>query len=475
MLFAGLSCAEKTPATIADLACKDCNVLLITVDALRADALPCYGGKKEVGSRICSLAENGILFERAHTFAPLTWPALDAIMTGATLSNESWEGCLAALVDRPSLAELLGKRGYATAAFTAHPALDLMPDDRMRASSPIRRGFDVFRVVAPLQPSKEPTSKLLSAEASAWLEQNRGRRFFLWTHFFDTHAPYLSYGAYEKSMKHGPDACGDPRILSGTINSGVASPREVGCLRHLYLAAASDVDEHVGRILDTLAELGLDDRTMIILTADHGEELMEHGGMEHGDHLFEEAIRVPLLVRTPSTAKRAQGRVREIASTPSIFKMVLDATGGRCPVIPLGTAVSRTFRPGVCESVADDTRGITCFSHSPSLPGSKAGAPKGPIFVFPQATDQSQRDDFALVKGDVKVILPEGNPDRAEGRDLFRDPGERRRLPALRELRDDLLKWIVDNRIAPKPSAEARRLAKEREEQMKALGYIKSK
>ncbi len=247
------------------------NILLISVDTLRPDRLGCYGATTVETPAIDHLAASGVRFANAFTPAPLTLPAHATLLTGV----EPWRhgivdnGIPASEAFPRTLAERLSERGYDTAAFVSAYVL--------HSTFGLNRGFDryddgvaadgaldqLFHATAPADERVE--------QALRWLRtRDRGEDspFFVWLHLFDPHAPYQPPQSFSRRYAGRP-----------------------------YDGEVAFVDSQIGRLMRGLQSLQLDENTVVVLTADHGESLGEHGEQTHGVLLYDATLRVPLIVR----------------------------------------------------------------------------------------------------------------------------------------------------------------------------------
>jgi arylsulfatase A-like enzyme len=261
-LLAALAC---TPPRVARP-----NVLFISIDTLRADHLGAYGYTRPTSPRIDEFAKTAVLFEQAHSSASWTLPSLTSLMTSLYSSTH---GCwkIESRLD-PSfhtLAELLRNAGYDTAMVASHVFLS--------SRYGLQKGFTHVdsRI---LQTDQNITSPEISDKGIQWLRQKAavkdGIPWFLWLHYFDPHDTYLPHPGFSEKfgMKEEID---------------------------LYDGEIAFTDHYVGKLLDELARLKLDEDTIVVIVADHGEEFMDHGSNRHGYDLYEETVRVPLMVRIP--------------------------------------------------------------------------------------------------------------------------------------------------------------------------------
>lgn len=254
------------------------NVLVITVDTLRADMA---GAETPT---LANLSERSVVFEEGR--APTSWTlaSLASLMTGVYPSTHGCETMRSALDDSFStLAERLGAAGYATGAVASH--LFLRPDFGLA------QGFDDYNtdLVKNLMKSHEAISSPgVTQRALAWLDAHEaaepGAPFLLWAHYFDPHEVYHAHDGLAE--KYG-------------------SAEEV----ERYRGEVEFTDRWIGRLLAGLDKRGLSSNTIVVVIADHGEEFREHGGLRHGHSLYEEVVRVPLLFSVPPAAGVYGGRV----------------------------------------------------------------------------------------------------------------------------------------------------------------------
>ncbi|NNL67658.1 MAG: sulfatase, partial [Myxococcales bacterium] len=254
------------------------NVVLISVDTLRADALGSYGQEQDASPALDALAERGVVFDQCAASVPLTLPSHASIFTGkqpyahGVRSNGRFR-----LAERHlTLAERLREAGFATGAETA--AVVLGP------RTGIEQGFAHFRGAeatdalterAGTRPARDITRRGIE-----FVGEHRDEAFFLWLHYFDPHVPY------------------DP---PEPHRSRFGSP---------YLGEVARVDEQVGEFLAELERRGLAERTLVVLTSDHGESLGEHGEQTHSAFVYESTMRIPLILAGPPELPRG-ARVSE--------------------------------------------------------------------------------------------------------------------------------------------------------------------
>ncbi len=275
------------------------NVLLITLDTTRADHLSCYGYAENETPNIDALVAHGVRFDHAISSVPLTLPAHATILTGLAPYHHGVRnnGAYALPADRITLAEVLRERGYATAAFVAAFVLD----ERFG----LRQGFDhySFEVTeegrrGPQSLAHERDAKAITSDALGWLAEftdtpaEKSPPFFAWVHYYDPHAPYA---APQQSQSRAED------------------PRKAA-----YDAEIAYVDSQIGRLFRALQDCNLWDNTLIVLVGDHGEALGDHGELEHGGFIYDETVRVPLILSSAALFNQAYRVDDRVASTEDI-------------------------------------------------------------------------------------------------------------------------------------------------------------
>jgi arylsulfatase A-like enzyme len=274
------------------------SVLLVTLDTTRADALGAYGRTPSVTPSLDRLAEEGLVFEQAYTVAPLTLPAHASMLTGLFPPRHGVrDNGLAPLPkEATTLAERARAAGFQTAAFLGSVVLD--------EGFGLEQGFERYEAPArhfyggPSMGYAERPAAEVAGLAIEWLKaRDKERPFFLWAHLWDAHGPYAPT-ATMKARAGGDD----------------------------YLGEVAACDQAVGRLLAQLHTLELDDSTLVIVVADHGEAFGEHGEVSHGPFVWNSTLRVPLLLRLPG-GRKAGKRVTGVASVVDVFPTALEAMG----------------------------------------------------------------------------------------------------------------------------------------------------
>jgi arylsulfatase A-like enzyme/Flp pilus assembly protein TadD len=286
---------------------KPCNLLLITLDTVRADHLGCYGHTAAATPVLDGLAAEGVAFDRAFANVPMTLPSHVTVMTGLLPPEHGVRVNGEQKYDLPTatLAELLRGHGYQTGAFIAAVVLD--------SAHGLDRGFDVYLDEVSEEDKNRCKDEPLSAyrsgdhvtdDALVWLSKRDPRRpFFCWVHLYDPHMPYFGH-----------------EVLKGTRYESRAS----------YDGEIAFMDVQIGRLLRFLKDHRLTSETLVIAFGDHGEGLGEHGERAHGHFLYESTMRVPLIFSQAGRV-RAGVRVQAMVSLVDLFGTVLDLLGFESP------------------------------------------------------------------------------------------------------------------------------------------------
>jgi choline-sulfatase len=316
----------------------DVNVVLITIDALRSDHVGAYGYPRATTPRLDALARESTRFGDAWAHAPSTRYSIPAILSGrypSTIATGLAHWPPNVLPENRMLAEMMKDRGYHTAAFMSYYYFE--------TGWGLNQGFDEYDYhlqTLHSGPGVDPSrtsgtsSRQLADELVDWIgqhhEKSRGQKFFLWTHFYDTH-----FG-FERHPDMPESNFGDSEI-------------------DLYDGEIRFTDFHIGRVLDALKMAGLWDKTIVIVTSDHGDGFGEHGipsDKRHGYHLYANETRVPLIMHIP-------GMAPQVVATPvghiDIAPTLLDALGVHAADEP--TLLGQSRLGLMTGAVPDDKKG----------------------------------------------------------------------------------------------------------------------
>src|ERR1700704_7031367 len=290
-----LCAAAPTPAKPA------LNVVLITIDTLRADHLGCYGYKQIKTPNIDGLAADGVRFENAFAVVPVTLPSHSSMLTGTYPMLSGMHDFSANKLSplQPTLASVLKQAGYQTGAVIGAAVLD--------SRFGLNQGFDFYydhfdfsRLDEANLDEMERPGNVVADVALDWLGKNSQKKFFLWMHLYDPHFPYRPPEPYSREYAAQP-----------------------------YDGEIAFADEQVGRLLRFLKDKGLYQNTVIVLSGDHGESLGEHGEKTHGFFIYNATMRVPLIIHLPG--KSAVLPLEDPVSLVDLMPTVIEAARVKIP------------------------------------------------------------------------------------------------------------------------------------------------
>ena len=444
------------------------SVVLVVIDTLRADHLSLDGYARPTSPRLAEWAKRGAYFERFYSHSAWTRPSVTTMLTGLLPGNHgiirSGDGLNPSV---PYLPRELRARGYDTAALVANPQIHR------------QLGFEVgFTHWEEQYPANiralnvQPADLMAASDAGHLLAAARRRAatlrrpFFLYLHLLDPHGPYSPPPAFARRFT---DPAYRGRVTGSLkdfvrLSGGPAPAADVAQFTALYDAEIASTDTKLARFLDWLETEGLLAGTHVFVTADHGEELLERGGVGHGGRLFEEQVRIPLLWIGPGVP--AGLRVTTLAGLADITPTVrrIAGIGAREPRETAGIDLARI------------------------LPADAAGkyAERAIFFEEPAPPDSAGADDQVLrgmVTAGRKLLasgtkLASSGCERLSVYDLLADPGER--LPETVDCRADAGNAFARSfnrhlqvlNAGTHHGAPAAKLDTETEEQLKALGYL---
>ena len=422
------------------------NVLLVVVDTLRADSLGCYGRSRPTSPAIDALAADAVRFEYAYATAPWTMPSVASILTGHHPSSHGLKKTFRPLSgDSVTLAEIFTEQGYRTAGVISQIGVGGLFG--------FKQGFEFFSSKHARSHAYVSTEGV-TEEAVALLEKfapaSRDAPFFLFVHYFDPHYGYQQHPEYGFS----PESVGRLRGGEGIVRLMRLRDRmtraEIAFLLDLYDGEVRHTDQGIGRLLEALSRLGLRDETLVVVTADHGEEFMEHGWLGHTTLLYDTLLRVPLIMRPPGF----DGNSRVVGSAVSLVSLaptILDVVG----VDP--AAYDFQGRSFAAHLTADDVRDERIifaevdYEQTPSLRSRKRAVIAHPFKLIEDG-----------LSGEVELF--DVVSDRGERHDL-----EAERADVARRLRE-MLAALGDS--AEDPSEPAVELPQEARDMLRGLGYV---
>jgi len=421
----------------AGLECPDCNVVLISIDTVRADHVGAYGYARATTPRIDALAAGGVLFENAISQSSWTRPAHMSIMTGLYPSEHGY----VALADRnrlpddvPTLAKVLAGRGWTTVAFTGGV--------NVAAIYGFDQGFATFR-------SNGKNFRDNLEETRYWLEHERKGKFFLFFHGYDAHTPYTTDAIDRRDLALPATKPRHKfhRVCRHHHAPGSAIQRYVD----EYDGAIHHADRYVGKLVDELNRLGLLEKTILVITSDHGEEFLEHGGCFHLNTLYREVLHVPLIIVAPGLAPARVGAT--VPASVTIAPTILEMVGIRDSAIPALSLLPLALGgdPPLAVAVSETSR--------------RSGKGRGRGHIRSLTHPNEKLIDW-ITEGHREYF--DTKADAAEGHPISDD--ER-----TRPLGEEITAWFADHPLKVKANEENEERRKEldrTEQQLRSLGYV---
>ncbi len=427
-------------------------MLLVVIDTLRADKLGSYGDERGLTPNLDRLADEGILFEQVSAHAPWTLPSMASLLTSLYPRQHGAGGHVPGFTrlapGAETAASIFAEEGYATAAVVnvtflgPHFGLD--------------RGFahldeKSFENNVDVRDATETTDAAL-----AWLEENGERPFFLLAHYFDPHAVYAPPQPFRRRFAQPVDR-EDESFVFGTrehmiaLRAGRLDLDKAVLLRAeaLYDGEVAYADHEVGRLLEGLEAMGLADRVCVVVTSDHGEEFLDHGGFEHGHTLYGELTNVPLILRLPGKMRprRIASAVRHVDVLPTLCAL--------CGVPPRSAFAGRSLVPLLRGQETD---------HRPALAHGN--------FWGPPLTSWREGTRKLIARPPVRP----GETPRSELYDWLADPRETTDLAAgesevVRTMLDRLRGWEQNLQARMLEGSEKVELSEDHLELLRSLGY----
>lgn len=416
------------------------NVILISIDALRADHLSTYGYPYPTSPHIDDFAEKSTVFEFAYCLIPKTSASFASLLTGlhpfVHLTQPNQDSLNEKFI---TLAEALKLRDYATAA--------VIDNSNLSPKYKFNQGFDRYVAVWDDREKREESTPYITEKVLEFLAAPPKEPFFLWAHYIEPHFPYVPPDAFIEERPEGRRLADIPRaIIVATKRQLEGRPRE-GHFIALYDATVKYVDSEFGRIMSLISEKGYDKNSIIILTADHGEELGEHNFFfDHGPLTFNSSMRVPLIVFLPGETGR---RLRYPVSLMDIYPTILDAVGLVPPYPIQGT-----------DLFSEDGRG-DLFLVGPGGSRAVVSGKYHLVKIIPQMVERLGLEDYYLF-------------------DLEKDPFEKENLARKRDQTTRMLLRKISDffegsvYFKQADSKESKVELSERElERLRTLGYIR--
>jgi arylsulfatase A-like enzyme len=460
---------DRPRSAVADRRDPRPNIIIYLVDTLRADRLSCYGYRRPISPEIHAFAEGAVMFENALAQSSWTRTSVASLFTGLLPIQHGVNQREDAMSDEAlTLAEMLQATGYRT--------VGLVTNGNVGRQFGFSQGFDEYILLGEHRegPRLHSLSDEVNEETLKWLEQHRqSQPLFLYIHTIDPHAPYAPPPEYRRRLA--PDVVEpelsaqelqalfelrrefSPRFGPHVVDAKMGSilwmqalaRRALGVtetlirdLGSLYDGEVAFNDESFGTLLDQLRRLGLFENSIILFLSDHGEEFYEHGGWEHGTTLYDEQLRIPLVVRFPSDSGIAASRVSTVAQHVDVLPTILDYLDLGDHSLP-GTSLIRGTPP--------DLKAV--FSHL-SLDARKASS---------------------LVEGSWKLVAWSDTAPSFELFDRSADPGERVNLFEVDAVRSGYLLSLLESHLQESTLPQISEKAvvdEELRQRLRALGYL---
>jgi arylsulfatase A-like enzyme/Tfp pilus assembly protein PilF len=396
------------------------NLLLVSIDTLRADRLGSYGHAEAQTPRLDALARSGLRFAQATTVVPLTLPAHSSLLTG---TFPAWHGVrdnggFYLGDDQTTLAEVLGAKGFRTGGFVGAFVLDR----RWGISQGFDRYFDEFDLekygdAQGMDAIQRPGSEVVD-KALEWLAADRAKPFFAWVHLYDPHTPYEAPEPFRSRF---------PATPSGAYDAEIAF-----------------ADAQVGRVLDALDGDGRLGETVVVVVGDHGEMLGEHGEATHGFFIYDSAVHIPLIVAGPRVPER---EIPDQVRIVDVMPTALDLLGVPVPKTVQGVSLLPLAR--------GDRLGLVAHSES-----------WYPRYHYGWSDLQSIQDGRYKYIRAPRPELYDLSSDARERQDL--STSDAARMPSLEQALQSLLARTTSATAAKGPQT----VDAETEERLAALGYV---
>lgn len=400
------------------------NVIVVTVDTLRADRLGCYGNRDGLTPVMDRLSNDGALFQHAVAQVPLTLPSHTAILTG---SYPIWNGVQDLSSNGLSsgvgtLAEMFKERGYYTGAFVSAFVLNSMWG--------LNRGFDYYdddlradAASASDRPAQERRAAQTVERSLRWLEARRSRPFFLWVHLYDPHAPYEPPEPFKSRFRG-----------------------------HPYDGEVAYSDQQLGRLVDFLKTHHLYASSLIVLVSDHGEGLGDHQEQQHGLFIYNSTVHVPLILKPPDSFHLGRRSVAQVVNTVDIA-------------------------PTIAQFAGLPSQEWSSFQGRSLLPLLKSQAPGSPRDGYSESLYPRTSFGWHSLHGIQTERYHYIDAPREELYDLTSDPGELRNLmgekPTVAASMRETLRALVARYNRPGgPAPNTNPLDLEKLRELRSLGYI---
>ena len=461
------------------------NFLLITIDTLRPDRMSCYGAPRETTPRMDEIAREGTVFEHAFAQRNSTWASLATIMTSLyPVQHGVRHNGLLLKNDHLTVAEVLQQQGYVCAAVYTNA---------------VTQNWEGFQFRYPI--FEDPVDHRATMAANKWLDAHGNRKFFMWLHYFAPHADYSpppEFNKFTDPAYRGP-IDGSKRSLSDAmLKRFEPSPDDLKQLVDLYDGELLYIDHEVGKVVDKLKALGIYDKTLVMISSDHGEELYEHDAyIGHDASVYDTALRVPLIARLPNVVPAGKMDSTLVQHT-TIAPTMLELAGVPIPgdfvgksLVPLFKGEPADFGSSIAE-VRDQMLMIRTAQYKYIFnPGSvklrklnEGRLEQAGLDAKPAAVGGGAKDDVENMPAGETTAADEPNlymrTKDQELYDITTDPGEKVDLSAekpdvVEQLKKDLdtfkekFHWKYGNAVEEQVQKE---VDEDTKEQLRNMGYV---
>lgn len=286
------------------------NIIIISVDTLRADHLSCYGYPLQTSPAVDAFARDGVLFTNCYTLTPLTTPSFTTMLTSLPpFKHGAKRNGLSIYRKVKTLPYYLKRLGYRTAAFVSNWPL-------RKKLCGLHKDFDAYYEVFTKKRwlgilKSEGEAPEVTQKAIAWLKKNCKRRFFLWVLYTEPHAPYILHKKFTFDYTQVPPSTYPPKTKMKKIKK--------------YDSEIAYADFYIGKLIEKIKQLGLYRNSLIVFVGDHGESFGEHNYSRHGRRLYNSTLHVPLIIKFPgnrfkNTVRRENASILDIG--PTIFSVL---------------------------------------------------------------------------------------------------------------------------------------------------------
>jgi len=442
--------SQTTPSPAAKVLTppKNLNAIFVVIDAAAARYLGCYGNSLDTSPNIDAFAREATRFRRAYSQSSWTLPSVASFLTGKYppdpgFSKATSQGRLKALMARP-MALLLKEAGVQTAGFSESPYVT--------AVFGMDTGFETFREYFPHRVLEERPrdfdrmdSERTIDDVVTWLDEHKQERFFVYVHLLPPHAPYNAPPPF--ADRFDPDYEGS---VHGDIDTLLKvdkrqiriTARDLAHLQAQYQENLAYADHQVGRILDALRERDLFDRSLVIVSSDHGEAFLEHGRMMHNWTVYEEMIHVPLVIRFPAGLGEMPKTWDGVVELTDLMPTIFETMGVPVPDGAVGGSLLRELRGS--DQAAGLARSWTAM----------IGLHKG-----------------ALVLREDKLVL-DTRSGKAELYNLRDDPSERNDLAKSKRQLVEQLVALLESGASKATSVREVELDEATKRSLRSLGYV---